>query len=235
MANNWDYFDKVYCISLDTRKDRQKEANSQFEKVGLSGKVEFIIVKKHPLNSEQGIYESHISCIKKGIMAGAKNILIFEDDIIFDGFAPCLLQNCTDFLSTEKNWNILFFGCLVKGIEKKSYPSILKIQYRCSAHAYLLNRNFAENIVKKEWNNIAFDDMLASYHQDGFYTVYPSFAFQSSSSTDNDRCLNLDKIRRLCGGLKLIQKMNEFYNYHKPLIIAVHIFVILIIIGIIWI
>jgi len=229
----WDYFDKVYCISLDTRQDRQKEAKSQFGKVGLSDKVEFVIVKKHPLNSEQGIYESHLLCIKKGITAGAANILIFEDDIIFEGFNPYLLQNCINFLSTDKNWNILFFGCLVKRIEKTLYPSILKLQYRCSAHAYVLNRNFAENIVKKEWNGTAFDDILASYPQDGFYAIYPSFAFQSSSSTDNDKYLNLDKIRRLCGGIKRVQKMNEFYHYHKNLIIALHIFIILIIIGII--
>ncbi len=229
----WDYFDKVYCISLNTRKDRQKEAKAQFEKVGLSDKVEFVIVKKHPVNSEQGIYESHISCIKKGIIADAANILIFEDDIIFDGFTPSLLQNCIDFLSNSKDWNILFFGCMVKESKKTSLPSILKLQYCCSAHAYILNRNFAENIVKNKWNGIAFDDMLASYLQDGFYAIYPSFAFQSSSSTDNDKCLNLDKIRRLCGGIKQIQRMNEFYHYHRHLIIALHIFIILIIIGII--
>ena len=71
----WDYFDKIYCISLEERPDRQKEAGLQFNDVGLSNKVEFVIVKKHPDDCEQGIYESHILCMKKGIQAGADTIV----------------------------------------------------------------------------------------------------------------------------------------------------------------
>ena len=82
-AEYWEYFDKFYCISLNERSDRREDAKIQFEKIGLSDKVEFVIVKKHPHNSEQGIFESHMSCVKKGILAGANHIVIFEDDILF--------------------------------------------------------------------------------------------------------------------------------------------------------
>ena len=82
-TNYWDYFDKIYCISLDERLDRREEAKTQFDKVGLLKYVEFIIVKKHPHDSEEGIFESHIACINKGLAAGAGNIVIFEDDILF--------------------------------------------------------------------------------------------------------------------------------------------------------
>ena len=155
-----------------------------------------------------------------------------KDDIIFERFSPHLLEQCIDFLSTNKEWNVFFLGCLVKGSKKTYYPSISKIQYRCSAHAYVVNRHFAETIVKKEWDGTAFDDLLARF-KEGMYMIRPAFAFQSDSPTDNEACLNLDKIRRLCGGIREIQKMNEFYHYHKPLIIALHLFVIGIIIGLI--
>ena len=64
----WDFFDKIYCISLEERPDRRKEAKIQFDKVGLSPKVEFYIAKKHPYDCEEGIYNSHLACIKKGLL-----------------------------------------------------------------------------------------------------------------------------------------------------------------------
>ena len=115
----WSYFDKIYCISLAERSDRRKEAKAQFEAVGLLNSVEFVIVKKHPVDCEQGIYESHLFCMKKGLRAGADNIAIFEDDIYFDRFNPERLKASTSFLSTHKNWKILFLGCMVKGSRKQ--------------------------------------------------------------------------------------------------------------------
>ena len=55
-AKYWDYFDKFYCISLDERADRRGEAKRQFGRIGLLEKVEFVIVKKHSQNIEQGIF-----------------------------------------------------------------------------------------------------------------------------------------------------------------------------------
>lgn len=223
----WDYFDKIYCISLDERTDRREDAKIQFGKVGLSDKVEFFIAKKHPHNCEQGIYESHMSCIKKGTRAGAGNIVIFEDDIIFDRFDPAGLKNCVGFLSATPHWNALFFGCLVKGSKRTVNKSVLKVKYRCLAHAYVLNRRFAESLIKTPWQAIPYDDMLNSA-TDGFYAVYPSFAFQGDSRTDNNKFVRLEKFRKLCGGLRRIQKLNEFYHRHRMPVIALHIILILI-------
>jgi GR25 family glycosyltransferase involved in LPS biosynthesis len=225
-ANYWEYFDKFYCISLNERADRREDAKTQFAKIGLLDKVEFVIVEKHPHNSEQGIFESHISCIKKGILAGANNIVVFEDDILFDRFRPTVLKNCVDFLSTNPQWNVLFFGCLVSSSKKTDNKSVLKVKYRSLAHAYALNQNFAKSLIKIHWEGKAFDAVLQNL-MDTIYLIYPSFAFQGNSRSDNSRFSRLDKFRRLCGGLKRIQKWNEFYHRHKIIIIALHIIVIL--------
>ena len=226
----WEYFDKIYCISLDERSDRREEANVQFNAVGLSGRVEFVVVKKHPVDCEQGIYESHILCMKKGIQAGADNIVIFEDDIYFYRFSPETLKNCIDFLSTNANWKILFLGCMVKKSEKTENESVVKVKFRSLCHAYILNRKFAESMVKIPWHKIPFDDMLRDLKDDHLYAAYPSFAFQSNSRSDNYRYLSLDRFRRLCGGLRRLQKMNEFYHYNKTIIIGAHILFVLILI-----
>ena len=77
-AKNWEFFDKIYCISLNERADRREEAKRQFGKIGLLERVEFEIVEKHPHNIEQGIFESHLGCLEKGIRAGADAIAVFE-------------------------------------------------------------------------------------------------------------------------------------------------------------
>lgn len=228
----WNFFDSVYCISLDIREDRRSQAIAQFKSVGLEGRVEFFIVKKHQKNSEQGIYESHMTCIQKGLAKGSKHILIFEDDIIFHGFSHHYLTNCVNFLSTYPSWNIFFFGCLVDGIQKTIYPSILKIKYRCLAHAYAINRPFAESISKLAWNGTSFDDLITSFNEE-MYMIYPTVAFQSNSISDNNQQMVFDKIRRLFGGLKVIQRMNGFYYYHRSVIIMLHLVVFLCMVGLI--
>lgn len=226
---SWDLFDNIYCISLQERKDRQANAIAQFEKVGLSSHVEFYLATKDPSNSERGIYQSHMRCLQKGIENDAQTILVFEDDIIFDRFSPTVLANIVEFLHKANEWNIFFFGCMVNGIQKTNYPSVVKIKYRCSAHAYVVNRPFAEKLVEIPWQNIAFDDLLRERNNDSAYAASPFFAFQSSSATDNEATLRLAQFRDLCGGIKLIQKANEFYYLHKFSIWLAHLIIILLV------
>ena len=226
----WEYFDKFYCISIEERADRRADAKVQFKKVGLADKVEFVIVRKHPHNCEEGIYNSHMACIKKGLQAGADTIVIFEDDILFDRFSPAGLKNCINFLSGTDHWNALFFGCLVSDSKKTENKSVLRVKYRCLAHGYVLNRQFAKLLVTIPWQEIPYDYLLNSFAK-GYYSVYPSFAFQSSSRTDNDKKMGLDRFRRLFGGLRRIQKWNEFYHCYKILVITAHIILLLIILN----
>jgi len=85
---------------------------------------------------------------------------------------------------------------------------------------------------KIPWQGIAFDDMLRKQAA-GFYAVYPAFAFQSNTASDNDSCRRLERIRRLWGGLRRIQKANEFYHRHKAIVIAVHIVFVLILLKLV--
>ncbi len=227
-TNYWRYFDKIYCISLDERSDRHEEAKIQFSKIGLLEYVEFFIVKKHPHDSEEGIFESHIACIKKGLAAGAGNVVIFEDDVLFDRFSPETLKQYIDFMKVSTDWKAFFFGCLVSGSSRTLNEGVLNIKYRSLTHAYVLNRGFGELLVKTPWRKMAIDTELKSY-KDGFYAAFPSFAFQSNSPTGNNKYLRLEKIRRLCGGLQHIQKRNELFHRYRSMFIALHILSILLI------
>ena len=40
MNNPFDYFDEIYCINLDHRKDRWQHAQEEFKKVGILDRVQ---------------------------------------------------------------------------------------------------------------------------------------------------------------------------------------------------
>lgn len=226
----WDFFDRIYCISVDEREDRRESARAQFAKVGLNGKVEFFIVRRHPSNIEQGIYESHMACLRKGLETGAERIAVFEDDVVFDRFDPQRLFRCTRFLSTRP-WNVLLFGALIGSSRKTAEPAVQEVEYVSLAHGYALNRAYAETLAFVPWQPGMASDTLFRPPTDRVYAVAPMFAFQSNSSSDNEKYLRLDHLRRMCGGLERIQKTNEFYHRHKFGIIAGHCLVILMLLG----
>lgn len=231
--NDWDYFDRIYCITLAERIDRRRQAEFQFQKVGLDGRVSFVTVHRHPSNSEQGIYESHTSCLRQGLSHGARTILIFEDDVVFDRFSSKKLKACIAFLSQKADWKAFFFGCLVKSSHMTAFPDIVAIVYRCMAHAYVLKEDFARQLVNQPWQGVPFDAMLSRLQED-YYAVYPAFAFQSDSGTDNAQHRALDRFRRWFGGMQRIQKGNEWTRRHIKLIVVSHILGVAGIIGLAW-
>lgn len=125
-SNGWDYFDRLYCISLQEREDRRQSALNEFSKAGLADRVEFVIGVRHSHHFEQEVYESHMMCLRKGLEAGAKNIVVFEDDVEFDRFDPERLRSCTEFLSQHPEWKVLLLGALIRSSRKTTNPCVQK-------------------------------------------------------------------------------------------------------------
>lgn len=217
----WSCFDRIYCINLKERPDRRSHAECQFAKVGLAGRVTYMTAARHPQDCEQGIYESHLACIRQGLAAGARRMLVFEDDVLFDNYQPSKLCAALEFLEEQPDWRIFFLGCLVKKSRATRSSAVRTVTYRCLAHAYALNRPAAEAIVRQPWCGLPFDAMLARSMPTA-YACYPAVAFQSDAASDNYRHKKLDAFRRWCGGLKRIQKFNEWYHRHAAVLAAAH-------------
>jgi hypothetical protein len=224
--NSWDYFDRLYCVSLQEREDRRASALKEFSKVGLGARVDFVLGEHHPSDMEQGVYESHMICLRKGLEAGAKNIVVFEDDVEFDRFDPERLRSCTDFLRQHPEWKVLLLGALIRSSRKTTNPCVQKVRYQSLTHAYALNRHYAETLAYGSWQGIV-NDTLFRPLTDDVYAIYPMCAFQKYFTSDNYKYRKLVLIRRLLGGLKRIQKANEFYQRHKFGVIAAHVVIIL--------
>jgi GR25 family glycosyltransferase involved in LPS biosynthesis len=165
-------------------------------------------------------------CLRKGLEAGARNIIVFEDDIEFDRFDPERLRSCTEFLRQHPEWKVLLIGALIRSSRKTTNPCVQKVRYQSLTHAYALNRHYAETLAYEPWQGIV-NDTLFRPLTDDVYAIYPMCAFQKKFTSDNYKYPKLVLIRHLLGGLERIQKANEFYQRHKLGVIAAHVIIIL--------
>ncbi len=219
----WDFFDKIYCITLTSRPDRMREAERQFAAVGLDSSVEFLLAEKDHENPERGIYQSHMLCLQRGLEAGARHILIFEDDVFFRRFSHQRLHEACLCLQNADRWNGFFLGCITSGSTRSGHAPLARVEYRCLAHAYALSRPFAEQLVREPWRGIPFDGLLRRCNGP-FFALYPMCAFQGLFSSDNGTVV-IDRMRNLFGSLSFIQECNEIYQNNKVPIIALHLLV----------
>ena len=90
-VNGWDYFDRLYCVSLREREDRRNSALKEFSKVGLADRVDFVLGERDPYNMEQGVYESHMMCLLKGLEAGDSNWEVWK---VLELLTLCCLLIC---------------------------------------------------------------------------------------------------------------------------------------------
>jgi hypothetical protein len=226
----WNALDRLYCITLADRPDRRRHAETQFARVGLAGRVEFVVVQRHPTNSEQGIYESHLRCLNQGLAAGARTIAVFEDDVLFDRFSPPSLADAIAFLNAGTPWDVFFLGCFARSSRKTPHPSVLHIRFQCAAHAYVVSRPFAETLVKIPWQGVAYDDFIRSFNSPRLYALYPAIAFQSNIASDNARRDWKVRISDALAGFRRLQLLNEFRHRHITAIVIGHVVIILLLI-----
>ena len=226
----WDPLDKIYCITLEHRKDRRRRSEIEFGKVGLLDRVEYVQVRQHPRNSEEGIFDSHMHCFQKCLDSGARRVAVFEDDVVFDGFDPRRVEEGLRFVESLDHWDMFFLGCLVSRSRSTASRAVRRVRYRSLTHGYVLHRPFAEELSKIQWSGRPIDAIFKNLVRHA-YALYPSIAFQSNASSDNWRLKILDRVRRVCGGLRFIQKMNERYHRHFKVILLAHLLAVLALAG----
>jgi hypothetical protein len=113
----FDYFDKVYCINLDRRKDRLENFIKEVEKYDLGtfekfsaydGKTLDMSKYNTNLNSGQlGLVLSNLEIIKNAKKNKLNNVLIIEDDC---NFSEQVLDVKNYFDLLPDNWDMLYMG-----------------------------------------------------------------------------------------------------------------------------
>jgi GR25 family glycosyltransferase involved in LPS biosynthesis len=143
--------DNIYCISLKERIEKRKIILQQCTMLGLP--VEFIIVNKNKENPTKGCLTSHILCIEDARNNGYENILILEDDVVFNiNIIRTLLQDKIQ-INIPTDFDMLYLGYNVNNGYRYDNHLLKLISAQCG-HAYIVNERLYDYIldnINNDW------------------------------------------------------------------------------------
>lgn len=207
------YFEKIYCINLDSRPDRYGESLQEFQKIGIDvQRVSGVLgsdVFKSGLNRSAGAYGvflTHVKILKEAMRNNYENILILEDDVVFiDGFNEIFNQRIT---ALPDDWDLLYVGgnnifgkdefILVDGdvdyeINHDTYKQLdhrlCKTKWTQCAHALGINGKAYQTLMvgMERFSHKPIDRvhrLLQRRNEVNAYVFMPSLALQRSGYSD---------------------------------------------------
>jgi GR25 family glycosyltransferase involved in LPS biosynthesis len=170
MNNPFDFFDKIFYINLDSRPERKEFMENQFSKYNIKAERFSAVYltdeqNKELVNRGFNFYDdtrpdyspriksstiSHLSLIFKSKLFGYENVLIFEDDAVFDENIMEDLQKSVEDLQ-KLDWDVFFLGCGPLEVYKKT-ENLGRVVRALSSHAYAINGTYFSSIL----NNLHF-------------------------------------------------------------------------------
>lgn len=190
------YFDQIYLINLDRRKDRWEETIVELKKWDIFDEVNRVsavdgnlVENKNKIinNGELGLVETHLNLIRIAKSKNYKNILLIEDDI---EFTEEINNLDSYFESLPKNWDMLWFGgnhnrhmgLNINLINDK----IIKCENTYSTHCIAINHSVYDlliNLLSKRQKpvDVYYSDVQKTYD---CYSFNPSIAIQRPSFSD---------------------------------------------------
>jgi GR25 family glycosyltransferase involved in LPS biosynthesis len=158
----FNYFDAAVYINLDKRMDRRQLFENRISQIGLKiSRFSAITPDENDLNLTNelkkdsrckfkiGCTLSHISIVKQAKQNGWKNVLIFEDDCIFNPDFIKKMESCVSELRDNK-WDLFYMGgepnvkCLPFSENLRFCPESGGIY---GTHSYAINSSFYDRVI----------------------------------------------------------------------------------------
>lgn len=180
---------EFYCISLETRTDRQEHMKKLFKKLNLN--VTFRIVQKHPVSGIYGCFESHyFTWIDENIKSDY--ICVFEDDLDlfhkksakrFNRLIQYVKEHGTSFINLEPGAG--YYGSESIFFSKHSSDE-LRDGFTTRTGCYIANVKYMRSIALKIRKSYGIDIDVALYGNcDMWSVVVPIFRQNKDLGTDN--------------------------------------------------
>lgn len=189
--NPFDKFDKIYYLNLDSREDRKNRIEDHFNKFKVKAeRIPGTIITPEQVSEYNkgmvldeynlGLAPARIGCattqlkaIQAAKDAGAKNVLIFEDDaFIFEEHIEAFKEALKELEYLPK-WDMLFLGANVLAPIHQITPHIGKMTGAYCAHAYAVNSHFYDKILDFRFDVFkAYDEYLFNEMRNPKYNIY---------------------------------------------------------------
>jgi hypothetical protein len=155
-----EFFDKIYCINLDSRIDKWEECKKIFEHHNIVVERVSPITPNEQieglLSTEYSLILTTIHILKISKENGYKKILIFEDDVEFcdlvEGYSgPSLedrFKNSIGYL--PEDWNLFYLGCgIYTGQKSHIGGELFNVGFGHTTHSYGINHTFFDTCLQQ--------------------------------------------------------------------------------------
>lgn len=192
------FFDKIYCINLDSRPDRWEECEKMFSHYNLEVERVSAIIPETTIDglmkTEYSLILTNIEILKKSKENGYNRILIFEDDIEFCDYIPNYsgesfedrFNKSIQFLPND--WTLFYLGSGIDTGEKSLVDGELyTIRFAHTTHSVAINSNFYDVCIERLENTIQPLDISYVWIMKeigNVYSFYPNLTSQRASHSD---------------------------------------------------
>lgn len=188
-----DLFPYKVCINLDRRPERLERMKQRLVQHGITSVARFPAIDGLTLNipaawpytpGHYGCLQSHLEVLRLARKDKAPNILIFEDDCIFD---PEFNTKFSHYMNQlPEDWDILFFGGKHFEDPLQLSDNIARARMTYLAHAYAVNCNMYDVLIELcERGEKALDDYTADLQKDfNCYCFMPDLIWQERLDSD---------------------------------------------------
>jgi GR25 family glycosyltransferase involved in LPS biosynthesis len=196
-----EYFDHIYCINLDRRPDKWKNCLLEFEKhdivveriTAIDGNPNNEIKNeiKEPYVYKPGIIGcalSHLKIVKDALENNYKNILILEDDIVFEEEVNYKFSEYINKIPLD--WQLLYFGGNHLGEHfTEINDNVFKITNTYTTHCIGMKNEFFKKFIARVELSIDYpiDVIYAELQKsNSAYCFKPHLAWQRKGFSDID-------------------------------------------------
>jgi GR25 family glycosyltransferase involved in LPS biosynthesis len=200
-------FEKIYVINISTNSLRKNSVKKELD--GMDFEFLEAIVPEHIKDKKTqqicGNRLSHLSAIKKAKYLNYKNVLVLEDDIIFDNRInyDYIMRESKDFLNNDK-WACFYLGGKARNnlrFSNNITNHIKPIKSMIGTHAIAYNQEFYDDIIECLNNDslMPIDYYYAGppnnnqntgfCHSHNCYSIYPKFIVQRTGTNVNGKSI----------------------------------------------
>lgn len=218
MTNPFKFFDKIYCINLDERKDRWNECLKNFQKYEIDNYERIDAIKVngniHPKRKGQlGCALSFCKTFEKALADGHEKILIFEDDFEFPFPKEDLFEKLNrSIIELPKDWDSFYLGatlvdCYGRFPIEKFSENLFEIKSAHALHATGFSKKALLNIKKffsnkEEW----YLDLINNYENMDVFIAKEFLKTSSSYITKDLLCFQRPNYSNI---------ENNYYDYNQ--------------------
>jgi len=109
LTNPFRYFDAIYCINLDTARNRWRAMQLRFQRLGIARRVRRFSAVYTSESQHIGCALSHRMIIEQAQKQGLEQIMVFEDDAIFQQDTLTHLEKTIPELK-QQDWYLFYLG-----------------------------------------------------------------------------------------------------------------------------